>query len=496
VEDSTIVSIKNLRKSYPGVVALDNVSINFRQGEVHALVGENGAGKSTLVKILSGAVVPDCGEFNINGDCFNKITPRESKKHGIELIYQELNLVPALSVAENIFLGNFQKNGILVDFKSMRKRTIELFKQLDVNIDSNAIVSDLTVSSMQLVEIAKSLVNDSRVLIMDEPTAPLTVKEIEILFDLIKKLKERGVTIIYISHRLSEVFEISDRLTVMRDGKIVSTRETKNTTRKELIKLMVGRELSETFVKRDKELEKVVLEVKNMNNQYLHDISFSVREGEILGLAGLMGAGRTELVRAIFGADSFKQGDVFIDGQQVSIKKSPMNAVKAGMGLVPEDRKDDGVLIELSVRDNITLPILKRISSYFVINRRKEEAILDKYKGRLAIKTPSYSQKVKNLSGGNQQKVVLSKWLASDCKVLLLDEPTKGIDVGAKQEIYQLINDLAEEGLAIVLITSDMEEMLGMSDRIIVLHEGNYMGAIEHDIDFNQEIILDMASGK
>ncbi len=496
MKDSTIISIKGLRKTYPGVVALDNVSLDFKQGEVHALVGENGAGKSTLVKILSGAVIPDEGEFTINGDCFKKISPKDSRELGIELIYQELNLVPALSVAENIFLGNFYGNGLLVDFKSMRQKTLDLFKQLEVNIDTRAIVSNLTVSLMQLVEIAKSLVNDSRVIIMDEPTAPLTVNEIGVLFKLIRKLKEQGVTIIYISHRLSEVFEISDRLTVMRDGNIVATKQTKETTREELIKLMVGRELSETFVRPEKKLKEVALEVKNLVNEDIHDVSFSVRGGEILGIAGLMGAGRTELVRAIFGADKYNKGEIFVDRKYVKISGSPNKAVQEGIGLVPEDRKEDGVLIELSVRDNITLPILKRISKFGVINRKQEEAILEKYKGRLEIKTPSFKQLVKNLSGGNQQKVVLSKWLASESKVLLLDEPTKGIDVGAKQEIYQLINDLAEEGLAIVLITSDMEEMLGLSDRIIVLHEGNYMGSIERKTDFTQESVLDMASGK
>lgn len=494
--DTTILSVKNLRKTYPGVVALDDVSLDFKKGEVHALVGENGAGKSTLVKILSGAVVPDVGEFSINGDTFNKISPKESKDHGIELIYQELNLVSALSVAENVFLGNFDGNGITVDFRSMRQKAADLFNKLQVNIDPKTIVSDLTVSLMQLVEIAKSLVNDSRVLIMDEPTAPLTVHEIEVLFKLIKKLKASGVTIIYISHRLSEVFEISDRLTVMRDGKIIATKNTKDTTRDELIKLMVGRELSETFVEREKNIGEKIFEVKNLSNKNVNNISFSVKRGEILGLAGLMGAGRTELVRALFGADRYDEGEIIIDGKKAKINGSPKNAVDVGIGLVPEDRKEQGVLIELSVRDNITLPILKKISKSCVINRRKEEAILNKYKGRLEIKTPSYDQIVRNLSGGNQQKVALSKWLASDCKVLLLDEPTRGIDVGAKQEIYRLINELAEEGLAIVLITSDMEEMLGLADRIIVIHEGDYMGSIESDANFTQEYVLDMASGK
>lgn len=495
MELKSILSTHNLTKTYPGVVALNDVSIDFRQGEIHALVGENGAGKSTLVKLLSGAIEPDSGYIEIRGARHERMTPREAQQLGIEIIYQEFNLVPSLSVAENIFLGAFEGNGVFVDFKAMRRRAAELFEELQVSISPEVRVETLTVAEQQLVEIAKSLVRNARILIMDEPTAPLTLKETRILFDLVRKLKAKGVTIIYISHRFAEIFELSDRVTVMRDGTKIQTLFTRDTSRDEMIRLMVGRDLKETYPTRNGAIGEVALEVRNLSGAGAQDISFTLRRGEILGIAGLVGAGRTELMRMIFGADRCDSGEILIQGKSVKIP-SPEAAVRFGIGYVPEDRKQHGVLLELSIGDNIVLPILRRLSSCTFLNRKREREILETYRNSLSIKTPSLKQLVKNLSGGNQQKVALSKWLASGTEILIFDEPTRGIDVAAKQEIYFLMNRLAEEGRAIIMVSSEMEELLGMSDRIIVLREGSYAGEIENRSEFSQERVLALASGK
>ena len=489
-----ILTMRDVTKTYPGVLALNHISFELRPGEVHALVGENGAGKSTLIKVLTGAIEPDSGVIEYDGHKYEKMNPTLSRSVGIAAIYQEFNLAPSVTVAENIFMGTRLNKGIFVDYKKLYSESEKVLQNFHVKISPSATVNELTVAYKQLIEIAKAIAQDAKVIIMDEPTAPLTDDEVENLFEIVNNLKKRGISIIFISHRMDELFRISDRVTVMRDGSVISTYDTKSITKTELIKDMVGRTLSETFPEREMKYGDVALEVKQLCGNIVHPISFQLRHGEVLGLAGLVGAGRTELARLIFGADKKDSGEVWVDGQNVNIK-SPTEAVAAGIGLVSEDRKLNGVILRKSIRENITVPILKRISDGLFVDQTKEKNIVDKYKDALHIKTPSVNQLVGNLSGGNQQKVALSKWLASECKVLILDEPTRGIDVGAKQEIYQLINDLAEQGMAIIIISSDMEEILGLTDRLIILSEGKMMGQLEKK-DYKQTTVLRYASGE
>ncbi len=487
-----VLELRNVTKRYPGVLALDKISLALKKGEVHALVGENGAGKSTLIKVISGAITPDEGEIVVGGTSYSTMTPALSKKLGIEVIYQEFNLIPNLSVAENMFMGDFVGNGVTVDFKEMERKTAEVFKEMKIDINPKTLVKDLSVAYMQMVEIAKAIVKNVKILIMDEPTAPLTNNEVDILMDLVERLKKEGVTIIYVSHRMEEIYRIGDRLSIFRDGKWISTHNVKDITRHDLVCKMVGREMSETYPTREGCKGETVLEVQNLSGDGAENISFKLRKGEILGLAGLVGAGRTETARMIFGADVMKSGKILVNGKEVKIH-SPKDAVKNGICLVPEDRKQQGVILNLSIRDNITLPIIKRISNLGIVNTQSENKILNKHKNDLKIKTPSFAQKVGNLSGGNQQKVVLSKWLASDAEILIFDEPTRGIDVGAKQEIYFLMNELAEAGKAILMISSEMEELMGMADRILVLYEGHQVCEIPRE-EFTQEHIMAMAS--
>lgn len=489
-----ILSLENVTKKYPGVVALNKVSFDVEEGEVHALIGENGAGKSTLIKTITGAITPDEGSIIYKGKKYAAMTPGLSGELGIEAIYQEFNLADSLSVAENIFMGTKVGSGPFVDFNVLYKKADEVLSAFNVNISSRSEIRDLTVAYKQLVEIAKAVAKDAKLLIMDEPTAPLTDDEVEILFQLIEKLKKNGVTIIYISHRLDELFRVADRLTVMRDGEVIVTKKVDEINKEQLIYYMVGRELKETYPPRNHSYGDVVLEVKELCGNGVLPVSFSVRQGEILGLAGLVGAGRTELARLIFGAERADGGEIRIEGKKADIR-SPKDAVKYGIGYVSEDRKSLGSVLSMSIRWNITLPILERISRFGFINRDKEKTCVEKYKDSLRIKTPSLDQLVGNLSGGNQQKVVLSKWLASEAKVLILDEPTRGIDVGSKHEIYQLINRLSEQGMAIIIISSEMEEIIGMTDRMLVLAEGRTVGELQKS-DFSQETILRYASGE
>ena len=493
MENRSILKVNHIVKEYPGVVALNDVSVDFKEGEIHALVGENGAGKSTLVKIISGAISPTKGEIEISGQRFSHMTPQSARKQGIAIIYQEFNLVSSLSVAENLFLGNFIGNGIVVDRKEMNRRTQEIFDEMKVPISPDEIVGNLSTAYMQLVEIAKAVIKDVKFLIMDEPTAPLTNAEVEILFSIVEKLKKKGVTIVYISHRLNEIFSLADTVTVMRDGCWISTRDIKETNRERMISEMVGREVTETYPERHVVPGDKVLEVRHLSGKGVKNISFSVRAGEVLGLAGLVGAGRTETVRMIFGADKAEQGEIYLNGEKLHLK-SPKDAVDKGIALVPEDRKLQGVVLGLSIKDNITLPTIKKLSKVMVIDSGKESEVIDTQIRELRIKTPSAEQLVKNLSGGNQQKVVLAKWLASNANVLIFDEPTRGIDIGAKQEIYHLINKLAEQGIAIIVVSSEMEEIMGMSDRILVLCEGEVTGEIDRK-EFQQDTIMSMASG-
>ena len=492
MDNSTILEMNNCTKVYPGVKAMDSVSLSVKRGEIHALVGENGAGKSTLIRCLSGAAVLDGGTIEFDGKTFERMTPKHSRSLGIEVIYQELNLIDALTVAENVCFGD--EYGRFVDYKLLNRKATEVFQRMEVPMDVSVQVGKLPIAQQQLVEIAKSISKDVKLLVMDEPTAPLTDDETEVLFRIIRKLKADGVTIIYISHRLDEIFNICDSVSVMRDGKMIKTLAVKDTTRRELIELMVGRTLTESFPVRSHITDEVALELRGLTGNGDSDINLSVHKGEIVGLAGLVGSGRTEILRMIFGADPREKGDVILNGRKVNIK-NPTQAIAHGIGLIPEDRKSQGVLLYFGIDWNITMSVLKKNSKKGFLQFQKLKEIAEKYSGRLRVKTPSLQQKVVNLSGGNQQKVVLAKTLAADCDVILFDEPTRGIDVGAKAEIYNLMTELADEGKAILMVSSDMEELLGMSDRIYVLCEGRMNGEVMGK-DATQIRLMHLMSGE
>lgn len=497
MSETPVLSVQGVVKRYPGVTALDNINLDFRRNEIHAICGENGAGKSTLIKILTGAIQPDEGVVVVEGIERRGYTPHEAMfSYGIAAIYQEFTLIPYLSVAENIFLGHEEKrrDGFL-NIKKMNGDAREILNTLGVDLNPRIQVRDLTVAYQQLVEIAKAISHDAKILIMDEPSAPLSTVEVDILFSLIKGLKQRGVTILYISHRLAEIFELSDRVSVFRDGRYIDTFATEQTDKKELIRCMVGRELLETFPVRGCTGKDILLEVNNLSVPgTLSDISFTLRAGEVLGFGGLVGAGRTELVRAVFGADSISSGTIALRGKKVRISH-PGDAVRLGFGLIPEDRKQHGIISELSIEENISYSSFGRVSRFRFIIPKYLKRTAEKYRKLLNIVCPNVGKKIKELSGGNQQKVVLARWLATDCEIILFDEPTRGIDVGAKQEIYELINRLAEEGKGIVLISSEMPELIGMSDRIIVMREGETAGTLTRS-EASQERILHMASGE
>lgn len=494
IDNDIILRLSHIEKSFPGVRALKDVSLEVRRGEVLALIGENGAGKSTLIKAITGAHAPDGGTIEFEGKVYDKMTPGESVALGIGAIYQEFTLSPALSVAENVYMGQRINDGAFVDFKKMYQMTGQIIDKLGVKINPKALVRSLSVGYKQLVEIAKALARNARLLIMDEPTAPLTDDEVEQLFQIIRELKAQGMTIIYISHRLDELFVVADRVAIMRDGEMITTKDIHEIDKAMLIQYMVGRQLKESFPERKKHYGDVVLETRNFEGETVGPVSFRLRAGEILGFGGLVGAGRTELARAIFGADPQVGGELWIKGEKVHFR-TPMEAIEHGMGYVSEDRKNQGVLQTMAVDFNITLPIIKRLSKLTILDTKKERQIVKKQVEDLHIKTPSFKQITRNLSGGNQQKVVLAKWLASDAEILILDEPTRGIDVGSKQEIYQLINKLAEEGKAIIVISSEMEELLGLTDRMVVLYEGSYIATLEKE-EYSQERVLQYASGE
>jgi len=487
-----ILELENLTKVYPGVVALDNVSLQFEKGEVHALMGENGAGKSTLIKAVSGAIEPSAGKIRIDGSEYSKMTPALSKKHGIAVIYQDVNLVQPLSVAENIFFGN--RYGKLFSKKQLCNMAEELFREYGFHLNPAMPVMALSPANQQLVEVCKAISNKAKIVIMDEPTASLAQSEVELLFRIIKRLKDEGVTVVYISHRLDEVFEISDRISVLRDGQYISTVNTSETSRQELISLMVGRELGASHPPRaNKPSDEVVLEVEGLSGNSVSDISFKLHRGEILGIAGLVGAGRTETAELICGSKKIEKGSIKVFGKDVKIH-TPADALKNKIGLIPEERKRDGCVMHSSVLFNTTMLCDKDYIKCGVINSKKQKEIAEKYREALSIKVPSINQKVINLSGGNQQKVIVAKTMAADMDIVFFDEPTKGIDVGAKYEIYQLMNEMTKNGKSIVMISSDMEEILGVSDRILVLYEGEVSGELEKK-DFSQENILTLASG-
>ena len=489
-----ILELKHITKLYPGVVALNDVSFEVRRGEILALVGENGAGKSTLIKTCSGAITPTQGEIVINGKSFTGMTPQTSEQNGIGVIYQEFNLVGDLSVAENIFLGRAIRKGMVIDLKAMEKESKKILDSLNIKINPKTLVKTLSVGYQQMVEIAKAVSQNAKLLIMDEPSAPLTSAEVEAMFAIVDKLKAGGVSIIYISHRLDEIFRLADRITILRDGQYVTTLNTDETNKDELVKYMVGRQLTEVYPKRDEICVKdeVIFEAVNVSGNGDKNISFKIHRGEVLGLGGLVGAGRTEFAELMFGMRQKTAGKFIFKGKEIS-PKTPKDAIELGIGLVPEDRKKEGALLGMSIRCNINMPIYQRISKGTVINEKKEEEIAQTYRKEISIKTPTLDQLVKNLSGGNQQKVILAKWLAADSELLIFDEPTRGIDVGAKQEIYTLINHLVEQGKTVLMISSEMEELMGMSDRILILAEGNMTGELNKS-EFNQERIMQLAS--
>jgi len=486
--------MKNINKYFPGVHALKDVDFQLEKGEVHALMGENGAGKSTLMKILTGVLVPDTGTITYLGQTYQKLDVSKAQDIGISMIYQELNLVPFLTVAENIYLGREpQKNGML-DSKKMYADAQNIFDSLGVSIDSHEKVKNLSVAYQQIVEVAKAISQNAQILIMDEPTGPLANDEVELLFKLVAKLKNEGVSIVYISHRMEEIFRICDRITVFRDGTFIQTLRVSDTDRDGLIKLMVGRDLTNQYPPQEAvgSPDDIKLELRNICNAKLKDISFTARNKEILGIAGLVGAGRTELARAICGADTRTSGTIIVQGKQKNIRY-PWDAIKEGIVLLPEDRKQQGLLLKMTVQDNITMPVLKRMRRKVFLDNKKCRKETMKLIQNLRIKTPSEKQIAKNLSGGNQQKLVVARWILSNADIIIFDEPTRGIDVGAKYEIYSLMNELKSQGKTIIMISSDMPELIGMSDRICVMCNGRLSGILEHD-EISQESIMKLAT--
>jgi len=493
MKNDPILELRHIKKIYPGVVALNDVSLGFKSGEVHAIVGENGAGKSTFIKIVTGAIQPSSGEMIFEGKTVTHNSPMKSLDLGIAAIYQEFNLFPFLSVAENIFHGRYPQKGSVVNFKEMEKQAREILQDLGIDIDPTTKIKDLSVGYQQIVEIAKAVSQNTKVLIMDEPSAPLTNNEVHHLFDIVKKVKAQGVAVIYISHRLEEIFEICDKLSVFRDGEHVASMNVSETNVDELVRVMVNRDIKEQFPKKTYERGEKVLEVKNLSTDILKDINISAYKGEILGLAGLVGAGRTEIARALFGADPIISGEFILNNKQLKIR-SCRDAIKQGIGLIPEDRKKEGVLLGMNIHENTTFANMKKISKYGVIKRKRDAVVTLEYVEKIKIKVSSLKQLVGQLSGGNQQKVVLAKWLFTNCEVLIFDEPTRGIDVGAKQEIYHLMHQLVEQGKVIIMITSEMPELLGMADRIVVMHEGEITGMLMSD-EATQEKVLQLSSG-
>jgi len=474
-----LLSMQDINKSFPGVKALDHVSLSLLRGEVHGLIGENGAGKSTLMKILSGVYQKDSGQIVWHGKPLEIHNTKEATAAGISIIYQELNLMPNLSIQENVFLGRERSKGkFLVDFKKTQEEALKYMDMVGLKVPPSTLVKDLSIAQRQMVEVAKALSTNAQLIVMDEPTSSLTDRETEILMNVIRSLRASGVTIVFISHRLNELFEISDRITVLRDGSCIGTVVTKECTEDQLIQMMVGRELNDIYPKSKVEIGGPVLKVEHLNSgSVIRDVSFEVRSGEILGFAGLVGAGRSEVMRAVFGIDPYDSGEIVVDGKKLG-RHEPIDAIRAGIGFVPEDRKLMGLILDMTVRENTTLPCLREEMHGGVISRTREKEITETYVRQLSIKTPGIEQHVVNLSGGNQQKVVIAKWLATHPKVLILDEPTRGIDVGAKKEIHALMSELTKSGVAIIMISSELPEVLGMSDRIVVMHGGRNCGEL------------------
>lgn len=489
-----ILSLSHITKTYPGVRALDDVSISFEKGEVHAIIGENGAGKSTFIKTISGAVQPDSGSIQLEGQQFSRLDPHKALDLGIAVVYQELVQFEAMSVADNIFMGiRHPQKHLVVNDRERRQKAQELLAAFNCHIPPTTLIRDLSVANRQIVEMAKAFVRNAKIVILDEPTAAITVEEQKNLFEIIRRLKSHGVTLLYISHRLEELFEICDRVSVLRDGRYITTKNIQELDKPEMIRLMVGRELQSTYPPKAPAQEEVVLQVENLCGNGLTGINFSLHRGEILGFAGLVGAGRTELMHLIFGSAKRTGGKIQVLGREVHLH-SPRDGIAAGIGLIPEDRKSQGCFVDKPIYWNISISNIAKLSRGLVIDQEKEMAQAQEYRDKLQIKTPSLQQLTLHLSGGNQQKVVIAKVLSILPEILIFDEPTRGIDVGARHEIYLLMNQLAEQGKSILMVSSDMEELLGMSQRIVVLHEGKQTGTLTQE-DITQEKILALASG-
>ena len=491
-----MIEMTGIDKAFSGNVVLKDVQFSLADGEIHALMGENGAGKSTLMKILTGIYERDAGIVKVDGQEVHFKSPKEAEAMGIAVIHQELNILPDLTVAENLFLGNEQtigKSGILKT-KEMNKEASRILSQLGLDVDVKTPAGQLSVGKQQIIEIAKAIETHAKVIIMDEPTAALTDREIKTLFKTIRKLQSQGVSFVYISHRMEEIFAICDRITILRDGQYIGVRVIKETTFDEIVKMMVGRELGDRFPERSAKIGNIKLEVKGLTrNGYCEDINFQLRKGEVLGIAGLMGAGRTEVVQTLFGYRKMNKGEIFIDGKKVRIS-NPILAKKHGIGYVTEDRKTEGLVVDFSIKENIMLTNLDKASRLGIIDRKKETSFVDKLIKKLGVRTSGAAQTAKSLSGGNQQKVVIAKWLGDEPKILILDEPTRGVDIGAKKEIYQIINDLAEQGVAILMISSELPEIIGMADRVLVMHEGKITGEVTKE-EMTQEKIMYYATG-
>ncbi|EGT3781681.1 sugar ABC transporter ATP-binding protein [Clostridioides difficile] len=491
-----ILKLSNIAKEFPGVRALDNVNFELFHGEVHALLGENGAGKSTMIKILTGAHSKTSGKFIFEGKEIEHISPDISKKIGINAIYQELTVFDELTVAQNIFMGKEINGKVLTNDKKMNEEAKKIFDNMGIDINPNSLVKELSIAQKQMVEIARVLSSETKVLIMDEPTSSISKKETEILFRLINDLKESGVSIIYISHRMEELFEICDRITIMRDGKTVSTLNTKDvSSEEELVNLMIDRKLDQFFPKRKVEIKEEIMRVENLTkNNVFNDISFNIRKGEILGIGGLVGSKRSEIVEAIFGLRTYDSGKIYLNNEEVKFK-TPSDAIENGLGLITEDRKGTGLFLQMSVKENTTMAGLKKISKFkSIIDRKKEKEILEKYIEALKIKTPHMNQVIQSLSGGNQQKAIIARWLLLQPDILIMDEPTRGIDVNAKAEIYNLMGDLVESGVSIIMISSEIPELISMSDRIMVMREGHISGFLEGE-EMIENNVLKLAFG-
>lgn len=491
VRDDIVIRLDHISKSFPGVKALDDVSIEIRRGTVHALVGENGAGKSTLIKVLAGIYQPDAGSIYLDGEEVRFRVPVDALRAGISVIHQELKLSETLSVAENIFLGNWQKRGRLIDWKQIRNKASQMISDLNVELDPDVPVETLSVAKKQIVEICKAISRDAKIIVMDEPSATLTDRELNILFSTIRKLKSKGYTVIYISHRMDEIFDLADDVSVLRDGCLIRTLPIGEITRNGLIEMMVGRELNGEYVRHQKPVsDEVILEVQNLTRHgVFENVSFKLYKGEVLGISGLVGAGRTEVARAILGIDRYDSGKVLYKGEEVHWDFK--GAISRGLGLVPEDRKIQGLTQTFPVKTNTSMVALRKTLVNGLVSQRLEAEYANKYVKLLNIMTPGIETEVQYLSGGNQQKVVFGKWLMQESELLILDEPTRGVDVGAKREIYSLINDLVDSGKTVIMISSEMPELIGICDRIIVMCAGHNVGEFKYG-EATQEKILSL----